>query len=462
METSLSLTRSKAATGLTAVANSVRGWFSVIRESYAGAWQRNVDVVLADVLTHPTVFACITLIAADIAKMRLRLVALNSDGIWTETESNSFSPVLRKPNRYQNRITFFKCWLISKLAYGNTYVLKQRDARRIVTALYVLDPNRVRVLIAEDGGVYYELARDTLSQQREERILVPSSEIIHDLMHPLYHPLAGLSPIYACGLAATLGLKIQNNSAKFFENMSAPSGMLTAPGAIHDDTATRLKETFETKFSGDNIGKLVVGGDGLHFEPFTMKAVDSQLNEQWRETAKAVCSTFRVPAYKVGVEPPPSYNNIEALDRQYYNQCLQELIETIELLLDEGLELPKPYGTEFDLDDLLRMDTATMMATLRDGVNAGLLSPNEGRKKLNYGPVDGGETPVLQQQYWPLDQLAERETPGIPAAPIPRQLPPATDPEDEEIADDRMETRFHEMVYVKAIDSSLHLEYGES
>jgi phage portal protein BeeE len=48
------------------------------------------------VLTYSAVFACVTLIAADIAKLRLRLVAQDEDGIWTETESAAFSPVLRK------------------------------------------------------------------------------------------------------------------------------------------------------------------------------------------------------------------------------------------------------------------------------------------------------------------------------------------------------------------------------
>ena len=41
------------------------------------------------------------------AKMRLKLVEQDADGIWTETESPAFSPVIRKPNAYQNRIQFF-------------------------------------------------------------------------------------------------------------------------------------------------------------------------------------------------------------------------------------------------------------------------------------------------------------------------------------------------------------------
>ena len=76
--------------------------------------------------------------------------------------------MLRKPNRYQNRIKFIENWVTSKLSHGYTYVLKQRDDRNVVTALYILDPNRTRVLIADDGSVFYELNRDNLTGQRAD------------------------------------------------------------------------------------------------------------------------------------------------------------------------------------------------------------------------------------------------------------------------------------------------------
>jgi phage portal protein BeeE len=79
------------------------GWWSIIREPFVGAWQRNIEWRVENLLTYSAVFACVTLIANDISKLRLRLVRQDADGIWQETESAAFSPVLRRPNRYQNR-----------------------------------------------------------------------------------------------------------------------------------------------------------------------------------------------------------------------------------------------------------------------------------------------------------------------------------------------------------------------
>lgn len=429
------IARTKSLPPLTPLSARSAGWWPIVRESFTGAWQRNVEIRAADVLTYSAVYACVSLIAADIAKLCLRLVAQDSDGIWTETESPAFSPVLRKPNRYQNRVKFIEQWVTSKLLRGNTYVLKQRDQRRIVTGLYVLDPSRVTPLVTPRGDVYYQITRDDLSEVLEESIVVPASEIIHDLMCALWHPLIGVSPIYACGTAALQGLAIQNNSHKFFANGSNPSGMLTAPGAIGDATAQRLADKFASgAFSGDNAGKVIVAGDGLKYEQFTMSAVDAQLIEQLKWSAETVCSCFHVPPYMVGVGPPPPYANIAPLIQQYYSQCIQSLTTSLEVCLDEGLELPKPYGTEFDINDLIWMDAATKIAAAGDSVGKSAMKINEARKTfLGLGPVTGGDTIWMQQQNYSLEALAERDanSPFAPPTPAPSTPDPSADKPEE-------------------------------
>lgn len=410
------------------------GWISVVREPYTGAWQQNVELRADVALAYFAVFACTTLIASDIGKIRLRLVAQDDDGIWSETTSASFSPVLRKPNRYQTINKFVEQWIVSKLTQGNTYALKQRDARNVVIALYVLDPSRVTPLVTPDGAVYYQLSPDTLAgMDAGSSIVVPASEIIHDLMVPLFHPLIGVPPIFACGLAASQGLSIQNNSTTFFANGSRPGGLLTAPGEINDAQAAEMKARWQEAFGGANAGKVAALGGGLTYEPLTLTAVESQLIEQLKWTAETVCSCFHVPPYMIGVGPPPPYANVEPLVQQYYSQCLQTLITAFEVSLDEGLELPTPYGTEFDVDDLIWMDTATKTKAASDSIGSGAVSPNEARKKYyGLGPVVGGDTPYMQVQNYSLASLAERDAAdpfAKPPTPAPPALP-ATNPDE--------------------------------
>jgi HK97 family phage portal protein len=418
--------RRKAAPPLAGV-DGRGGWVTVF-DHFRGAWQSHVEMDRDSVLAQTTVFACMTLIAADIAKLQLRLVERTPGGIWQPAESPAFGPVVRKPNHFQTRQQFVEGWLLSKLAHGNTYVLKQRDARRVVVRMYLLDPTRVQPLVAPDGSVFYQLHDDDLSGVPTGLPAVPASEIIHDRWNCLFHPLVGLSPIFACGLAATKALKIERNAAAFFQNMSRPSGILSAPAEISDETAVRLKAHWEQNFTAEKIGRIAVLGDGLKYEAMTISATDSQLVEQLKMSAEQVCSAFHVPAYMVGAAPAPAYNNVQALNQQYYSQCLQSPIEALEACLDEGLGLGMVDGRElatmFDIDDLLRMDTATMTASLRDQVGSGIASPDEARRRLNLPPVPGGATPYLQQQNYSLAALARRDAqdnPFGPAAPPPQQ-----------------------------------------
>lgn len=412
---------------LSPISPSRGGWFRIL-ESFSGAWQQNVEVNYDSVLSNHADFACRTLIASDIAKLRIRLVQKDDDGIWSEVSNPAYSPVLRKPNDFQNRIQFMESWVLSKLQRGNAYVLKQRDGRGVVVKLYVLDPTLVTPLVADNGSVFYELRTDALSGVGE-RVIVPAREIIHDRFNCFFHPLVGLSPIFAGGLAATQGLAIQNDSTVFFQNGAQPGGVLTAPGAINDDTAARLKAYWDANFSGTNRGKVAVLGDNLKYEAMRAKSTDSQMIEQLKWTAEVVCSTYHVPPYKIGVGQMPTYNNIQSLNVEYYSQCLQRLIEDIELCLDEGLGMAENVGTEFDLDGLLRMDSVTQMTVLKEAIGASVMAPNEARRKIDLKPVTGGNSPMAQQQNYSLEALAKRDAQADPfgtAAPAPAE-PPAND-----------------------------------
>lgn len=417
-----------------------RGWTRIF-DWTPGAWQTHHPYdTEKSVLAYPAVFACTTLIQSDVGKLR-PTVQQWVNGIWVESIGHSVAKLLRKPNNYQNHIKFKEHWLNSKLVHGNTYVLKIRGIRGEIEVLHILDPLKVTPLVADNGDVYYRLNEDRLAELDEGQVVVPASEIIHDRFNCLYHPLVGLSPIFACGSSATMGLDILKNSKNFFKNGSNPGGILTAPGSISSETAERLKKYWQENFTGNNSGKIAAMGDGLKYEPMRMTNVDAQLIEHFNWSAETVCSTFHVPSYKIGVGAMPSYNNIEALNIGYYSDCLQSHIESMEAAIDDGLELGDGFRTQLDLDTLFRMDQSTLTKMLSDGLK-GIVKPDEARKRLNLPPVAGGDAVYMQQQNYSLEALAKRDAKKDPFASgssgtTEDQNPPNQDPD--EIPDDEAE-----------------------
>lgn len=433
-----------------ATVDGSRSWFTIF-DWKPGAWQQDATPVNLDrAMTNWAIYSCLSLISSDIGKLRLKLVERQDNGIWEETQSSAFGPVLRKPNGYQTRKKFFESWVLSKLGpAGNTYVFKERDRRGIVTAMHVLDPTRCRPLIAPNGAVFYELREDTLAQIPRDPsvsdgiVRVPASEIIHDRAACLFHPLVGISPMYACALAALQGLSIQRAQEDFFDNRAMPGGIITAPGEISDELAEDLKTQWQARYAGENAGKTAVLTEGLKYEPLSLNQKDSQVTEQLGITAKMICAAYHVPPFKIGLETLPVGQKVEDMNRVYYADCLQTLIEDIEGLLDEGLGLTLAFrllGTEFDLEDLLRMDSATQIDSLGKAVKDGWMAPNEARAKRDLPPVTGGESPMMQQQNWNLEQLAEREAPNdraavAPPPPATREAPAADNPDDSAVED---------------------------
>lgn len=397
--------------------NEGRGWYRIF-ESFAGAWQTNTVVDYDTAQSNHAVFSCQTLIASDISKMRVKLTARDSNGVWQETTNGAYSPVLRRPNHFQNRIQFFESWVLSKLQRGNSVVLKQRDNRNVVTGLYVLDWTRVRPMIADNGDVFYELQDDKLAGIGET-VYVPAREVIHDRFNCLFHPLIGVSPIYAAGLPAMHGQTIQQQATKFFQNGARPGGLLLAPGRLDQEKADELKAKWKDAFTGANAGMVAVLADGFKYEALASNSDESQLIEQLKWTAEQICGVYHVPAFLAGVGAEPNYNNVQNLTLRYYSQCLQSLIEAIELCLDEGLGMGETIGTEFDLEALLRMDTKAQMEVVTG--KKGIATLNEQRRDLGYGPQDGGDTIYLQQQDHSLAAIAARDQQLIEG---PQEAPP--------------------------------------
>ncbi|MPX68744.1 phage portal protein [Moraxella catarrhalis] len=394
-------------------------WQTLIHEPYTGAWQKNDELKRTDLTHFHAVFACISLIAADIGKLRIQTKS-SQNGVLLPTKSRTHA-ILKKPNRHQSWQQFIESWVSSKLLRGNAYVLKQRDIFGDVWQMYVLNPDRVKVLVSGDGEVFYQISTDKLYGLTDTT--VPASEVIHDRMNCFYHPLVGLSPLTACGISVGLGLCIQHTSATLFGNNSRPSGILSVPSDISKETAQKVKSDWQANYSGIKRGGIAVLGSGAKYEPIAMSASDSQAIEQLKMSGQTVCSVFHVPAFKVGMGEIKAGQKVSDLNEIYYSDCLQHYIEAIENLLDEHLDLEKGVECEADLSPLIRMDSTSQMAYLKEGTHSGILSPNEARATLGLPPVVGGESPLMQQQNYSLEALAKRDNSADPFgnAPTPSE-----------------------------------------
>lgn len=419
---------------MTAV-NGTTGWWRVIGEPFSGAWQRNQEEKIGDVLTYPTLYACLNRVSQDIGKMPFILKESDSDGIWRSVDSATRSPVLKTPNGYQTPQQFRESWALSILQHGNTYILKGRDARGEVNKLYVLDPHRVMPMVADSGDVYYQinypLTENLLPDNYPaDNLIIPAREIIHDRLNAFHHQLIGVPPVAAAYWPTIKNLKILKNSAEFFGNAAQPGGILTGPAGMTESDAKAVKEFWDDNYTGKGRGKIAVIGADLKYTSFAMNSVDSQLVEQMRYSDEQICQPFGIPPFKVGIGAIPAGLGVDAINQLYYSDALQSRVQAMETLLTEALGLD-PLRVDVDEMELMRMDSGGKASYHSSMVSGGIEAINEARREFNLGPLEGGDTVYMQQQDFPLDQVRQNRIISQTESPV-IDPPPVTDEEDEE------------------------------
>jgi HK97 family phage portal protein len=415
---------------LSPVLNSGGGWVPVSEPSM-GAWQKNQELQRTDLISFHAVFSCTSLISSDIGKLNF-LTKMPKNGVLQQA-AHPVNDLIKTPNTFQNQQQFFENWVSSKVLRGNTYVLKMRDIFGDIYRLLVLNPDRVKPLISDVGEVFYQISSDKLFNLSTD-LIVPASEIIHDRYNCFYHPLVGLSPITACAMSVGQGLSIQSNSTAFFNNMSRPSGILSSPNAVSKDKAKEIRDRWNENYSGGKLGQTAVIGDGMTYQQISIASSDAQLIEQLKMTTEIVCSVFHVPSFKVGVGAIPGGQKISDLNEIYYSDCLQHYIEAIENLLTQHLEVDQGYVVEADIKALIRMDGSSQMSYLVEGVKGGIFAPDEARAEVGLQPVEGGSSPLMQQQNYSLAALAKRDARDDPfststPSPAPVASKSSSDPQ---------------------------------
>ena len=405
-----------------------------VHEPFSGAWQANKEC-FGPYGIFSAVYACIAIIAGDLAKLPPRVRTMRADGSKVDNDKHAAALVLNSPNTYQTRVDFWGQFMSSALFTGNTYVFLARDPGNVIRQMHILDPRRVSVMLSEDGSVFYQIGQERLAELLGGN-MIPARDILHHRLLTLNHPLVGLTPLYAAGVSAMTGQTIQQNSYSFFANMSRASGVLTSPGKISQELANRMKTEWDQNFKGGSMGRTAVLGEGMKWEPLTISAADAQLIEQLKWSVEDVARCFRVPSYMLTDASKVSFKNAEQLARNYYSQTLQYHLESIEARIDQAFDLTGSTFCEFDLAAMMRMEFDARMSAYQVGIQSGVLTINEARRLEELAPMKGGDEPLIQTQYRPLSMAGQPMTP--PPPPAPSEPPP--DPDQDEPDDDEGET----------------------
>lgn len=335
-------------------------------------------------------------------------------------------PLLADPHPEMTRLELWRLTYVHRLLWGGAYVQKLRNRAGQVRELWPIRPWRVkpgRVKPSEKnpGGKVFEVTDDDGRRQD-----MTSREIMH-LPHLSLDGVEGLSPIGAARQAVGLAQAAERSGSRFFGRGAQLSGVLQVEQRLTKDQAEALQQRWEARHSGtDNAHKIAVLDSNAKFAPITMPLRDAQFLETRQFQVPEIARFFGVPLFLL-FETQKSTSWGTGLEQQALGWVQFDLqpswLAPTEQRISKEL-LPAGREARYNVDGLLRGDSAARAAFYTVMRNVGAYSANDIRDRENLPPVEGGDSRLQPLNMAPLG--------SEPPEPKPAPAPERDDQDDDE------------------------------
>jgi HK97 family phage portal protein len=385
-------------------------------------------------MSLPTYFACIQVLAADVAKLPLKVFRENADGTKTIEKDHPAVRVLRRvPNTEMSPFTLRETLTAWAAGWGNGYAEIVRDNSGRISGLAPIHPSRVRMLRI-DKRLVYEVRSDHVGM---ETVGLYAEEVFH--LHGLGDGISGYSIAQIGAQSIGAAMAAETFGAAYYGNNTSVGGVLTHPGALSDIARKNLRESWESMHGGpDNAHKAAILEEGMTFTPTSVNPSDAQFIEGKQFDVETICRWFRMPPHKVQHLLRATFTNIEQQGIEYVTDTLMTWLvrweqEAQRKLLADDEEL----YVRHEINGLMRGDAAARGAFYSQLFNIGAVCANDIRRLEDMEPIDdpAADKHFVQGALVPIGdagkaQLAAATKPAVPP-PADQQKPPEPPPKAE-------------------------------
>lgn len=353
-------------------------------------------------LSISTFMACLRLVASTIGVLPCPVRRRGADGIATDARDAPLWRVLNdSPNADQTSVDYFEFLTISLLMRGNHYARKLMDGSRTI-GLEPVRPDIVTVKRQPNGTLRYQWAFEGESYDLGE------TEVFH-IRGFGGGPVSGMGIMQHARNSLGIAIAADQAAGAMFGNGIAPSGALSFDKWLSPEQRKDAREELSGQFVGAaNAGRPLILEGGVKWEQISLAADDAQLLESRAWSVEEVCRWFGVPPVLIGHSKDTTAwgTGIEQLMLGFVKFTLMPYLRRIELAIGKQLMTPAERAqglfVEFNLEGLLRGDSAARARFYEIMTRIGVMSRNECRRKENLPPVDGGDEILVQSQYVPL------------------------------------------------------------
>jgi HK97 family phage portal protein len=302
--------------------------------------------------------------------------------------------------------------MVSLLLRGNGYgIVTSRDRMMRPSRVRVLHPDRVQCEFDQYGARVYEVNRKP----------VDAEDMVHLVGMSYPESPTGISVISHARNAIGLGLAAEEFGSRFFGSGAHMSGIVTVPGDLDKERARQLKESFTSSHGGlQNSHTVGILSGGAEWKPISVSPEDAQFLGTRAAQNLDIAMLFGVPPHMLGqVDRTTSWGT--GIEQQSLGFLRYTLAPWLGCFEDAwSAMLPKPQVARFNVDALLRTDTAGRFGIYLNARNAALMTPDEIRALENLAPLPNG---AGQDPFAPLNSAHTTDPGWTPGQPEPEPQP---------------------------------------
>ena len=384
---------------------------------YSGMYVNGIDAGVTvntdTALRFTAVFAAIKILSENIAGLPKAVMIRTDDGGYEPAKKHpAYTLLADSPNPYTDTFVFWFtifCWLLGK---GNAYAIIRYE-RGKPFRLDQVNPDWVTVRFINGEKMYVVKALDPAFSFLDGTYL--DNEMQHFMLFTR-DGIIGVDPITYNAAAIGEGIAAQKFTADFFRTGGAIKGTLETDQALGDDDYMRFMEHY--KQSAQN-GETPLLEYGFKYKSVNISPDAAQLLQSKTFSIDDIARIYSIPPHMLAELTHATFSNIEQQNIFFGEYCLRPICKRIEKQLERKLFTGKDrdiYHVKFDLNGLMRGDSAARAVFYEKGINCGWMTPNEAREFEGMKLMPGLESPRMPLNYKILgddkeankDMLAER------------------------------------------------------
>ena len=347
-------------------------------------------------LSNATYFSCLKTLSEAIGKMPLKILSKDENGgVIEERNHPIWNVVHNRPNRFMPASLFWSTMEYNRNHYGNAYAW-------IVGAgfgmeLFPLPSQSVEVwyddacTLKDAPELYYIYSADN-----GKRYALISDEVLHFRTFSTFDGIVGKPVKDILKSTVQANIKSQDVLNKLYDNGFAGKAALQYTGDLSDELrdvfAAGIQRFIDGDYKDKGIENIIPLPLGSKLESLSnVKLADNQFLELKQYSALQIASAFGIKPVQIGDYTKSSYASAEAQQLSFLVDTLLYIIKQYEEEITYKLITSQRFYAKFNVDVILRADFRNKVETLSTAVNSFLMTPNEGRKKLDLPAKEGGD-----------------------------------------------------------------------